>query len=90
MKILEIEFTQFPPLHDQNKTRDLLLRVLHSYEIEQKVKAVTTDNLSEMGLEINHIRQSLNSNLGFQYINTDIYDAHAISYIVLSSTRLDR
>lgn len=61
LKEVVLDFVYFPAPHNQWTTKAFLSKILHDFEIEQKVTAVTTDNGPEMSPAIELLRLDLNS-----------------------------
>jgi hypothetical protein len=60
MQSLVLDFLHFPPPHDQHNTRDILLNIINDYKLGPRVRAVTTDNGSEMPPAFQQVRTYLN------------------------------
>ena len=58
-----LEFIYFPPPHNQFTTSELILSVLKNYNLNTKIREVTTDSGSEMPPAMNHVRGELNQQL---------------------------
>jgi hypothetical protein len=55
-----LEFTYFPPPHNQWTTSELLLTVLERYNLHTKIRSVTSDSGGEMPPAMRHVAKKLN------------------------------
>ena len=76
-----LEFKYFPSPHNQFTTSDLLLSIMKDYNIQTRVRAITTDSGSEMAPAVELIRQQLTTDLQMD-LDPESYHVRCACHII--------